>query len=114
MPAPKQPQDRKPKAAAKADAEAKTITVDFHGDTYTIEREQADNLELMEFVEDEQYIKAIRGYLGKDQWAKFKDANRDDQDRVNADAFEPFLNAVMVAIGGGTTEAPNSEASSGS
>ena len=100
----KKPTDRQ----AKAEAKAQFIEVEHDGVKYVIDRANADNLELMEFVEDELYIKAIRGYLGVDQWAKFKDAHRDDQGRVASDTFESFLNAVMVAIGGGTEESPNS------
>lgn len=103
----KQPQDH----AAKAEAKDKDVELDFEGVHYVIDRDNAKNLELMEFVEDEQYIKAIRGYLGADQWAKFKDANRDEKGRVAAEPFEPFLNAVMAAIGGGSQESPNSSAS---
>lgn len=106
MPAPKQPQDHKAKAsedAAKAEAEDKVIEVDFHGEHYTIDREQADNLELMEFVEDEQYIKALRGYLGRDQWARWKDSQRTEDGRVPMAPFEDFLNAIMEAIGGNSS-----------
>ena len=92
----KKPQDR----AAKAEARAKFIEFDHDGIHYVIDRDNADNIELMEFVEDEQYFKAIRGYLGTDQWNKFKDTHRDEQGRVSADAFEPFMQAVMDAVGG--------------
>ena len=92
----KKPTDRQPKAEARGDV----ITVEHKGATYEIDRDNADNLELMEFIEDEQYIKATRGYLGADQWAKWKDANRDEKGRVRSADFESFLNTVMSAIGG--------------
>ena len=76
------------------------IEFDHDGQHYTIDRDNADNLELMEFVEDEQYIKAIRGYVGLDQWKKFKDAHRDEHGRVTTATFESFLTDVMAAIGG--------------
>ena len=100
MPTPanvKKPQDH----AAKAEAVDGPIEVEHNGVLYLIDRDNADNLELMEFVEDRQYIKAIRGYVGQDQWDRFKDANRDDKGRVRSADFEPFLQAVMDAIGGG-------------
>ena len=100
----KKPTDR----AAKAEAKAQFIELDYNGDHYVIDRDNADNLELMEFVEDEKYITAIRGYLGPDQWGKWKDANRDAKGRVTTAEFEAFLNKVMAAIGGGADEAPNS------
>jgi len=92
----KKPTDRQPKAEAKADF----LEVTHNDAVYRIDRDNADNLELMEFVEDGKYIIAIRGYLGEDQWAKWKDANRDDKGRVRSADFEPFLQAVMDAIGG--------------
>lgn len=105
MPAPKKPQDHKP--PAQAAAVGGVIEVDYNDVTYLIDRANADNLELLEFVEDEQYIKAIRGYVGLDQWAKFKDSIRDEQGRVPSAPFEPFLNAVMAALGGSRDDVPN-------
>lgn len=107
MAAPKTPQDHKAKAAkaaAKAEAQDnKIIEVDFDGEHYTIERDQADNLELMEFVEDEQYIKALRGYLGREQWDRWKDSQRTEDGRVPMQPFEDFLNRIMEAIGGNSS-----------
>lgn len=106
----KKPQDH----AAKAEVKDLPIEFDFDGTHYSIDRANARNIELAEFTEDRQYIKAIRGYVGLDQWAKYKDRYRDEQGRVMDTTFEPFLNAVMAAIGGGPDESPNSSASSGS
>ena len=104
MPAPKKPQDHQ----AKAEARGEDIVVVHDGVTYQIDLDNADNLELLEFIEDEHYIKAIRGYLGADQWAKFKDAHRDDKGRVSAATFEDFINVVMGAIGGNSGASPTS------
>lgn len=110
MPVPpnaKKPKDRAPKVKPgpqdepiKADAQGRNVTFDYEGTKYTIDRDNADNLELLEFVEEEKYVLAIRGYLGPDQWRKWKDTHRDAQRRVSSSHFEPFLNAVMAAIGG--------------
>jgi len=100
----KKPADRQ----AKAEALAQLIRVEYNGATYTIDRDNADNLELAEYMEEEKYILAIRGYLGMDQWAKWKDSCRDDMGRVKSEHFEPFLNAILAAVGGGSDEAPNS------
>lgn len=107
MPAPRKPQDH----LVKAEAQQADIVFDYAGEHYTIKRANADNLELMEFVEDEKYFSAIRGYLGPDQWAKWKDSVRLEDGRVPTEPFEPFMNALMVAIGGGSAESPNSAAS---
>lgn len=101
----KRPADHKP---AKAEARSEPIEVDFEGEHYVIDRENADNLELFELVEDEKYLSAIRGFLGAEQWSKWKDAHRDDQGRVRSASFEPFLDAVMVAIGGNSSASPTS------
>lgn len=103
----KVPQDH----AAKAEAKGRNVEFDFEGVHYVIDRDNADNLELMEFVELDKLLLAVRGYLGIDQWEKWKVAHRDDKGRVNARHFEPFLDVVMAAIGGGSAESPNSEAS---
>src|SRR4051794_41085285 len=88
--------------AAKAEARGESVVVEHNGATYHVDRENADNLELMEFTEDQKYISAIRGYLGVDQWSAWKDANRDEKGRVRSADFESFLQAVMDAIGGGS------------
>lgn len=93
----KKPTDR----ATKAEARSESIVVEHKGLTYRVDRENADNLELMEFAEEGKYILAIRGYLGADQWDKWKDAVRDEKGRVPSAEFEPFLQSVMDAIGGG-------------
>jgi hypothetical protein len=105
--APRKPQDHK----AKAEAQGADISFQYEGETYTIKRANADNLELMEFVEDDLVFKALRGYLGLDQWNKWKDSVRTEDGRVPAATLEPFADAVMAAIGGGPVEAPNSAAS---
>ena len=104
MAAPKKPQDHQ----AKAEAKSQDIALTFDGVKYLIERDNADNLELMEFVEDERYVSAIRGFIGLDQWKRWKDDHRDERGRVTKAEFERFLNAVMAAIGGGSEESPNS------
>lgn len=90
------PQDRQ----VKAEARGGDVEFDYDDDHYIIDRANADNIELMEFAEDEKYLTAIRGYLGADQWDQWKEAHRDDKGRVASIHFEPFMQAVMDAIGG--------------
>jgi len=97
--------------APKAEARDQFIEVEHNGATYRIDRENADNLELMEFTEDGKYISAIRGYLGPDQWSKWKDANRDDKGRVRSADFESFLQSVMDVIGVGSGNSSGSATS---
>jgi hypothetical protein len=79
--------------------EVKAVSFEYEGESYTIDRDNMNNLELFEAIEDEQYIKATRGFLGKDQWTKFKDAHRDDQGRVPMEPLEGFLQSMMDALG---------------
>lgn len=90
------PQDRQPKAEARVGP----VEFDYDGEHYTIDRDNADNIELMEYVEGEKYLSAIRGYLGAEQWDHWKDTHRDNKGRVASVHFEPFMQAVMDAIGG--------------
>lgn len=104
MPAPKKPQDRQ----AKAEAQGKDIRVDFNGATYTISRDNADDVELYELVEGEKYVLALAGYLGDQQWQRFKDANRNAAGKVTMGVFNDFLDAAMAAIGGNSPASPTS------
>lgn len=97
----KQPQDRQ----AKAEAKQQDASFVFDGQRYTIPREQLDNVELMEMLEDGKTVTAIRGYVGLDQWARFKDQVRTPDGRVPGEPTERFLNLLMEQL-------PNSEASS--
>ena len=104
MAAPKKPQDHQ----AKAEAKGADIEFEFDGQPYVIDRECADNMELFEFIEDEKHMKALRGFVGAEQWSRFKDQVRTPDGRVPAKPTERFLNMVMAAIGGGSVESPNS------
>lgn len=91
------------KAAAKREADPETpegASFEFEGVKYTIDPAAYTDVELLEAVEDEKYIAACRGYLGKVQWAKAKESLRDpDTGRVPGDRFEPFMQAIMEALG---------------
>lgn len=89
------------KNEAKGIADREPVSFEHDGATYTIDPENLDNLELFEAIEDEKYLTATRGFLGKAQWKAFKDANRDEQGRVPMAPVEDFLQAMMEAIGQG-------------
>ena len=89
---------------AEAADEPLLIEFDYDGDRYTITRENADDLELYEAIEDEKYLTAVRGFLGPEQWAAFKDRHREGG-RVKASALEPFLELLMEKIGQGNSSA---------
>lgn len=87
----------------KVEADPKPVEFTFDGVDYTVDPEAANDLELLEALEDGKYITAIRSYLGADQWAQFKDSQRNDAGRVSADKTEAFLNALMEAVGQGNS-----------
>lgn len=94
-------EDRKPKSApAKGEAVGNRVELTWRGRPYSIDRENADNIEALEAVQDGKYFAAIRLYLGLDQWAAWKDHARDKQGRVRSAEFESFSQAIMDAIGG--------------
>jgi hypothetical protein len=100
----KKPTDR----AAKAEAKGEDITLTFEGAKYVIPRDRADNVELFELIEDDKAFSAARAFLGVEQWQAFKDSIRLPDGRVPGEPTERFLNALMVAIGGGSEDSPNS------
>lgn len=107
MPPRKQPQDHLP---ARKDAKREKLTFFFRDWEYTITREAAENVELMELVEDQLYIRAIRGFLGTDQWKQFKDSQRDTDGRVPLEVFQEFMEKIIEVIGGNSSASANSSA----
>lgn len=74
------------------------VTVQYKGTDYTVRGDTLDDVELLEYIEDEQYIKALRRMVGLAQWAKFKDSVRTDTGRVPTAELEEFLKTVMDAL----------------
>lgn len=95
---------------AEADPEnAQPVSFEYDGRTYIIEQERLNNLELFEAIEDEKFLTATRGFLGREQWDAFKDDHRTEDGRVPMEPLEGFLADLMKAVGQG-----NFSASSGS
>lgn len=92
------PNRPKKTAAAKAEALAQNVPFTFAGQDYVVERSNIDNLELFEAIEDGNYITAVRGFLGGEQWAQFKDAHREDG-RVPMSALSDLLDTLMEIVG---------------
>lgn len=91
--------------ARKNEAAPQPVVVEYDGVTYTIHPDAANDLELLEDLEDENYLRAIRGYLGVDQWGQFKDSHRNASGRVPVEAMEPFLSALLKEMGQGNSSA---------
>lgn len=92
---------------AKAEALEQGLTFEHDGEQYVIERANVDNLEAFEALEDENYITAVRAFLGRKQWATFKDSHRGDDGRVPMKALDVLLTKILEVVG-------NLNASSGS
>lgn len=97
------------KASAKArrdeakPEEATPTTFTFNDRVYSVPPEAIDNVELFEAVEDQKYLTAARGFIGREQWEAFKDDHRTDDGRVPMAPVEEFLDALMKAVGSGNS-----------
>lgn len=107
------------RAAAKAEKDGpKRLTVDFRGHEYVMDGEQVGTVEVFEAIEDENYIRALRGMLGREQWTVYKARHPQLAD------IDPFMNTVLEALGQGNSSAsptspestarPSKQTSSGS
>jgi len=104
MPVPetaKKPQDHK---AAKAEAKGEDIAFDHDGVTYTIERDVADDVEILELIGDMTtnpilLPKVVRTMLGLVQWAAFKDSHRNAKGRIPSDELRRLFEAIDDAAG---------------
>lgn len=74
------------------------VTVEFNGVEYSIHGGAMENVEVLEFLEDEQYIKALRALIGRARWAQFKESIRTEDGIVPASELEKFLQVVMEAL----------------
>ena len=103
MPVPKnvkQPQDH----AVKAEAKGEDLVVSYNGVDYTIDRDVVDDVEFFELVaemDSKPYMltKVVETLLGAEQYAAFKDANRNDRGRVPIDCLAEFFNAADAMAG---------------
>lgn len=62
-------------AAVKAQAQAATVTFDYDGHTYTIEKIEDPSIDLLEALEDGRVIAATKLILGAEQYAQFKSSS---------------------------------------
>ncbi len=92
----KKPTDR---LTAKDEAQGTLVEIEYNEESYLIDPKAMNDIEVLEFIEDAQYIKATKKLIGNAQWVKYKDSNRDEEGRVNPDGFQDFLSQVMKAMG---------------
>jgi hypothetical protein len=58
--------------AAKAEATKKKASFEYDAETYTIASTKEWGIDVIEAIEDEKIVSAIRAILGDKQWANFK------------------------------------------
>lgn len=89
------------KSAAKAEAATEENTVfvyKFDGDDYKFDRNDTDDVEILEAFEDGRMVTALRAILGPAQWATFKSKKRTSEDLNN------MAEAMFKAVGATTGE----------
>lgn len=75
----KRPQDRRPTNAARAEAENTPTTFEWDGEEWTVTPAEAQGLEFLAALDDEEIITAMRLLLGREQAARlFKGRKVDD------------------------------------
>lgn len=86
------------RAAAKVEAEEtenenKVYEYEFDGKTYKFDRDNTDDVEILEAFEDGKMITALRAILGPEQWATFKSKKRSSED------LNKMAEAMFKAVG---------------
>ena len=98
------PQDHLP---AKNDARPEMIQVDYEGESYTIETEVLDDVEILERLDRSTYnpVGALRMMLGLEQWDRFKSSTmkRTGTSKVTVSETQTFLEAVLEAVQAGNS-----------
>ncbi len=80
----------------------KTLVYTFEGTSYTIRKDAVEDLEVLEWIEDEKIIKALKRILGDEQWEKFKDSQRDERTgAVGVEKLEGFVNGLFEKLNAG-------------
>lgn len=81
--------------------EVNTVVYTFEDVSYTLRKDAIEDLEVLELIEDEKHLSAVRKILGVEQWDRYKDAHRDESGRVRPDTFEGFLNGLFQRLNAG-------------
>jgi hypothetical protein len=99
-PGAKMPTDRQPRKNEANPDEAKDVPVAFGDHEYVIPAAAFDDIEIVEQLEDENHILAVRQILGKDQWNRWKANERNPETgRVPATRAKEFLEVLFESLG---------------
>lgn len=76
------------------------VAYNFDGVAYLLDADAVDDLEVLELLENEKLMTALRRIMGDKQWERFKESQRDpDTGRVSPDKFEAFLDGLFARLG---------------
>lgn len=101
----KQPSDHRPAKNEANPAAARDIAFEHDGHHWTIPAAAFEDIEVLELLEDENYVSVVRKILGRQQWDAWKNAHRDDEGRVSVTHAEPFITALFEAADQGNSPA---------
>lgn len=91
----KKPQDHKLK---KTDA----IEFEFEGEKYTFTRAALeDDFEILEYLQEEKHLVAVKKILGDTQWSRFKESIRDDDGRIPVEKATEFIELMFEQVDSG-------------
>lgn len=93
----KVPQDHR---SAKDEVEAPDYyDFEWKGHTYRVEREALDDVEVMEYLTDQNTVGALKLMLGQKLWDTYKKNNRDENTgRVKATEATDFVNHIFEEL----------------
>ena len=91
----------------------KKALIEFEGAQYSVDKDAVNDLDVMEDLADIQadpeqnsamMVRVIRKIVGREQWNKFKDSQRNEAGRVTGDNLEAFINKIFRAVGASDAE----------
>jgi hypothetical protein len=82
--------------AAQKNEATGTVDVEFHGMTFTIDREVAKDIDVLEAIEEQKIVAATKAVLGPEQWKRF----RASTPTPNADTIGELFEALGQAVAG--------------
>lgn len=96
----RQPQDRKPKASAQPGG----FEIEFEGQTYVIDQESLDDVELLDLLmsveEDPRAaLAAARRIVGDEQWEQMVESIRTERGRVPLTKLVAFAKLAVEPLG---------------
>lgn len=94
------PQDhRTAKQETDTEDENEVYEFEWKGETYHVDQEAMDDVEVMEFLTDDNTIGALRLMLQEKDWVKYKAKNKNAKGRTTASGANEFLEHIFEVLG---------------